>query len=66
MAYLSSRVGLQYAMLVVPVCYALSGFAFLRAEGIMENDASAAASALKRQGSRKEMGRALPAGLPES
>lgn len=57
--------GLQYAMLVVPICYALSGVAFLRAESIMENDASAAASALKRQGSRKELGHALPAGVPE-
>lgn len=65
MAYLSSRVGLQYAMLVVPICYAASGVAFLRAESIMENDASAAAALLKRQGSRKELGHAVPASVPE-
>ena len=64
-AWLSSRVGLQYAMLIVPTCYAASGVAFLNAERIMENDASSAAAAMKRQGSRKELGQAVPGSLTE-
>ena len=66
MAWLSGRVGLQYAMLVVPICYAASGVAFLSAEGIMQGDASAAAAALKRKGSRMEtLGHAAHVGAPE-
>lgn len=65
-AWLSSRVGLQYAMLIVPTCYAASGIAFLNAERIMETDASSAAAAMKRQSSRKELGHAVPLSVTET
>lgn len=64
-AWLSSRVGLQYAMLIVPTCYAASGFAFLNAERIMETDASSAAAAMKRNSSRKELGHPVTASVTD-
>ena len=39
-AWLSGRVGLQYAMLIIPACYAASGIAFVGAEAMMEKDAA--------------------------
>lgn len=41
MAWLSERVGLQRAMLLVPSCYVLSGIFFWYAEGLSKAEAAA-------------------------
>ena len=51
-AWLSGRVGLQHAMLLVPACYAASGVAFVAAEAIMEKDAAAETAAALRERSK--------------
>ncbi len=51
-AWLSGRVGLQHAMLLVPACYAASGFAFVAAEAIMEKDAAVEKAAALRERSK--------------
>ncbi len=43
MAWLSERVGLQQAMLLVPTCYMLSGAAFWYAEVLVKKEKEAAA-----------------------
>ncbi len=51
-AWLSGRVGLQYAMLIVPACYAASGIAFVGAEAMMEQDAAVEKAAALRERSK--------------
>ena len=51
-ASLSGKVGLQYAMLIVPACYAASGIAFVGAEAMMEQDAAVEKAAALRERSK--------------
>lgn len=51
MAWLSERVGLQHAMLLVPSCYVLSGVFFWYAEGLLKAEKAQKAEAAAEKGS---------------